>query len=100
MNQNLFTTNGTGRRQAWFEVDGANSIDMWGRQTIFTNLPVETLDEMNVLTNPFFAEYGGSAGSAINIVTKSGGNQYHGSVVGNFRPSATVANLWGFTPGR
>ncbi len=99
MNQNLFTTNGTGRRQAWFEVDGANSVDMWGRQTIFTNLPVETVDEVNVLTNPFSAEYGGSAGSAINIVTKSGGNQYHGSVVGNFRPSATAADLWGFTPG-
>jgi hypothetical protein len=99
MNQDLFTTNGTGRRQAWFEVDGANSVDLWGRQTIFTNLPVETLDEMNVLTNPFSAEYGGSAGSAINIVTKSGGNEYHGSVVGNFRPSATAADLWGFTSG-
>jgi Carboxypeptidase regulatory-like domain/TonB dependent receptor len=99
MNQDLFTTNGTGRRQAWFEVDGANSVDLWGRQTIFTNLPVETLDEMNVLTNPFSAEYGGSAGSAVNIVTKSGGNQYHGSVVGNFRPSATSADLSGFTPG-
>ena len=99
MNQDLFTTNGTGRRQAWFEVDGANSVDMWGRQTIFTNLPVETLDEMNVLTNPFSAEYGASAGSAVNIVTKSGGSQYHGSVVGNFRPAATSADLWGFTPG-
>jgi hypothetical protein len=99
MNQDLFTTNGTGRRQAWFEVDGANSVDMWGRQTIFTNLPVETLVEMNVLTNPFSAEYGGSAGSAVNLVTKNGGNQYHGSVTGNFRPSATAADLWGFTAG-
>ena len=99
MNQDLFTTNGTGRRQAWFEVDGANSVDMWGRQTIFTNLPVETLDEMNIFSSPFSAEYGGSAGSAINIVTKSGGNQYHGSVVGNFRPSATAADLSGFTAG-
>jgi hypothetical protein len=99
MNQNLFTTNGTGRRQVWFEVDGANSVDLWGRQTIFTNLPVETLEEMNVLTSPFSAEYGGSAGSAINIVTKAGGDRYHGSIVGTFRPSATAANLSGFTAG-
>lgn len=99
MSQNLFTTNGTGRRQAWFEVDGANSVDLWGRQTIFTNLPVATVEEMSVLTSPFSAEYGGSAGSAVNIVTKSGGNQYHGSLVGNFRPSTTSANLSGFTPG-
>jgi Carboxypeptidase regulatory-like domain/TonB dependent receptor len=99
MNQGLFTTNGTGRRQAWFEVDGANSVDLWGRQTIFSNLPVAALFEMNVLTNPFSVEYGGSAGSAINIVTKSGGDQYHGSLAGNFRPSATAAELWGFTSG-
>ncbi|MGC2246758.1 MAG: carboxypeptidase regulatory-like domain-containing protein [Terriglobales bacterium] len=99
MNQNLFTTNGTGRRQAWFEVDGGNSVDLWGRQTIFTNLPLDAVDEMNVLTSPFSAEYGSSAGSAINIITRSGGNQYHGSLLGNFRPAATSADLWGFTAG-
>ncbi|HZQ19282.1 MAG TPA: carboxypeptidase regulatory-like domain-containing protein [Terriglobales bacterium] len=97
MNQDLFTTNGTGRRQAWFEVDGANSVDLWGRQTVFTNLPVESLEEMSVLTSPFSAEYGGSAGSAVNIVTKAGGDQYHGSLDANFRPSATAADLSGFT---
>lgn len=97
MNQNLFTTNGTGRRQTWFEVDGGNSVDLWGRQTIFTNLPVDSVDEMNVLSSPFSAEYGSSAGSGINVVTRSGGNQYHGSVTGNFRPATTAADLWGFT---
>ena len=35
MNEDLFTTNGAGRRQAWFEVDGATGNDSWGRQTIF-----------------------------------------------------------------
>lgn len=98
MNQNLFTTNGTGRRQAWFEVDGTNAVDLWGRQTIFTNLQVETLQEMNVLTSPFSAEYGSSAGSTINMVTQSGTNKYHGSVIANFRPAATSASLAGFTP--
>jgi len=57
------------------------------------------VEEINVLTSPFSAEYGASAGSAVNIVTKSSGNQYHGSLAGNFRPSATSANLSGFTPG-
>ena len=54
---------------------------------------------MNVLTSPFSAEYGSSAGSGINIVTRSGGNEYHGSVIGNFRPATTAADLWGFTSG-
>jgi len=98
MNQDLFTTNGTGRRQTWFEVDGTNAVDLWGRQTIFTNLPVETLEETTILTSPFSAEYGGSAGTAMNIVTKAGGDKYHGNVVGTFRPSATAADLSGFTP--
>ena len=96
MNQNLFTTNGSGRRQTWFEVDGANAIDVWGRQTIFTNIPLFSIDEMSVLTNAFSAEYGWSTGSVVNIVTKSGGNQYHGDVLELWRPSGTEAALSGF----
>lgn len=97
MNESMFTTNGAGRRQAWFEVDGVNAVDMWGRQTIFSNMPVDSLQEMTVLTNAFSAEYGGTAGSVINIVSRSGGNELHGSVVYVNRPSATEAALAGFT---
>ncbi len=96
MNQDLFTTNGTGRRQTWFEVDGANAVDAWGRQTIFSNVPEDSVQEMTVLTNAFSAEYGYTAGSVVNIVTKSGGQQFHGDVLGLFRPSATEAKLSGF----
>src|SRR5208282_2654830 len=97
MNQDLFTTNGTGRRQAWFEVDGTNAVDAWGRQTIFTNFGVDTVQEMDVLTNAFSAQYGFTAGSVINIVTQSGGNEFHGSVLALGRPSGTEASLAGFT---
>ncbi|HYL77662.1 MAG TPA: TonB-dependent receptor [Bryobacteraceae bacterium] len=97
MNQNLFTTNGAGRRQTWFEVDGATGNDSWGRQTVFSTLPLTSAQEMTVLTNAFSAEYGGSTGSVVNIVTKSGGNQFHGEVMELWRPSATEAALSGFT---
>jgi hypothetical protein len=97
MNQNLFTTNGTGRRQAWFEVDGVNAVDAWGRQTIFANLGVDTVQEMDVLTNAFSAQYGFTAGSVINIVTQSGGKQFHGSFLALGRPSGIEASLAGFT---
>ncbi len=97
MNQDLFTTNGAGRRQTWFEVDGATGNDSWGRQTIFSNIPLDAVQEMTVLTNAFSAEYGGSTGSVINIVTKSGGNQFHGDVLELWRPAATEAALAGFT---
>ena len=97
MNQDLFTTNGSGRRQTWFEVDGGNGIDTWGRQTIFTNIPLDAVQEMTVLENAFSAEYGFGMGGVVNIVTRSGGNQWHGDVLGLWRPSGPEAKLSGFT---
>jgi hypothetical protein len=97
MNQNLFTSNGAGRRQAWFEVDGTTNNDSWGRQTTFSNLPIDAIQEMTVLENAFTAEYGGSTGSAVNIVTRSGGESFHASVLELWRPSTTSAALSGFT---
>jgi hypothetical protein len=97
MNQNLFTTNGAGRRQTWFEIDGSTGNDSWGRQTAFTNLPLAAIQEITILQNAFSAEYGGSTGSVVNIVTKTGGNEFHGEALGIFRPAATAAALSGFT---
>ena len=99
MNQNLFTTNGSGRRQTWFEVDGSTGNDSWGRQTIFATVPISAVQEMTVLTNSFSAEYGASAGGAISIVTRSGGNRLRGQILEIWRPAATEAAL-SFRTGR
>lgn len=96
-NQDLFNTNGSGRRQTWFEIDGANGIDAWGRQTLFTNLPLAAVQEMNVIENAFSAEYGFGLGGVVNIVTKSGGNGFHGELLGLWRPSGPEARLSGFS---
>jgi hypothetical protein len=96
MNEDLFTTNGAGRRQQWFEVDGTTGNDSWGRQTIFTNVPLMAVDEMTVLTNSFWVGYGASTGSVVNIVTKSGGDRFHGQLLGLWRPSGPEAALSGF----
>ena len=97
MNQELITANGTGRRQTWFEVDGANGNDMWGRQTIFTNVPLSAIGEMTVLENAFAADYGFGEGAVVNIVTRSGGKRLHGDVLGLWRPSGPEADLSGFS---
>ena len=97
MNQFLITTNGAGRRQAWFELDGANSVDMWGRQTIFTNVPALAVQEMSVLTNVFTPQYGGGTGSVMNVATRSGGSKMHGQVLELWRPAGPEASLSGFT---
>ncbi|HTV82294.1 MAG TPA: carboxypeptidase regulatory-like domain-containing protein [Acidobacteriaceae bacterium] len=97
MNQDLITANGTGRRQTWFEVDGANADDMWGRQTIFTNVPIDAIAEMTVLDNAFAADYGFGEGAVVNIVSRTGGQHFHGDVLGLWRPSDPEAKLSGFS---
>ena len=97
MNQNLFTTNGSGRRQTAWVVDGITANDSWGRQTIFTNIPRDAVQEMTVLENAFSAEFGATTGGVVNIVTKSGGDAYHGDLFGVWRPSDLDAKLAGFT---
>jgi len=99
MNQNLFTTNGSGRRQTSWVVDGSSGNDSWGRQTIFTNVPLLAVREMTVLENAFSAEYGATTGGVVNLVTRSGGSNYHGDVLGVWRPNGTAAKLSGFTTG-
>ncbi len=93
MNQNLFTTNGGGRRQQAFVVDGASGNDSWGRQTIFTNIPQDAVLELDVLTQSFSAEYGASTGSVVNIITRSGTDHLHGSVLELYRPADIEARL-------
>jgi hypothetical protein len=48
---------------------------------------LDTIDEFRVQTSNYQAEYGRSAGSNINIVSKSGGNDFHGTLFEFFRNS-------------
>src|SRR5205085_9118256 len=91
LNNFLFVVNGSGRRQTTISLDGSTADDAWGRQTIFTNIPLSTIQEFTVLTNAASAEYGRTAGSAINIVTKSGTNDLHAELVGIARPGGLGA---------
>jgi outer membrane receptor protein involved in Fe transport len=91
LNNFLFIANGSGRRQTTFALDGSTGDDSWGRQTLFTNIPLSALQEFSVVTNGVSAEYGRTTGSAINIVTKAGTNDYHVDLIGVGRPGAWQA---------
>ena len=68
-----------------FIVDGLNTSDP---QTgiIGTELHQYFIKEINVITGGYQAEYGRATGGVVSIVTKSGSNEFHGSVFGSIQP--------------
>jgi len=55
---------------------------------------VDSVEEFKIQNNSFTAQYGWSTGNVVNVVTKSGGNAFHGDAYGFYRNSALDANLW------
>jgi Carboxypeptidase regulatory-like domain/TonB dependent receptor len=71
-------------------VDGADFVNMLTGVQRATP-PQEAVQEFRVVNNSFGAEYGRALGGIVNIVTKSGGNDYHGSLYEYFQNDATDA---------
>lgn len=91
-NETLFVVNGGGRRQTTWSIDNQNANDSWGRQTIFTTVPLTAIQEFKLVTDAMPAEYGWTSGSAVNIITKSGTNRWHGDLLGTGRPGFSEAS--------
>ncbi|HLU65932.1 MAG TPA: carboxypeptidase regulatory-like domain-containing protein, partial [Kofleriaceae bacterium] len=72
-------------------VEGINTTDP-GFGLLSTNLPNEFIQETEVITGGYNAEYGRSTGGVINVITKSGSNEFHGSVFGYWSPGALIAD--------
>jgi hypothetical protein len=75
-------------------VDGLDDNDQIGG-TAFAGVLRSTLDsteEFRVTTSNGTAEAGRSSGAQVNLVTKSGTNNYHGALYEYYRPTNTVAN--------
>ena len=74
-----------------FMLDGATSMDP-GVNRPATRVSVEAISEVKVVTSTYQAEYGRSSGLQINAVTKSGTNQFRGSLYDVERKSKWNAN--------
>ncbi|HJZ62975.1 MAG TPA: TonB-dependent receptor [Candidatus Acidoferrum sp.] len=55
-------------------------------------LPLDAIEELSVITNNFTAEYGRASGAIVNVVTKSGTNELHGSAYEYNRVSDLASN--------
>jgi Carboxypeptidase regulatory-like domain len=85
-----FSIGGSDGRSNYITVDGGeNELGTGGMR--MRNLSVESIQEFQVNRNAFAAEYGFTAGTAINVVTKSGTNRYHGSAYTFYRSQKTSA---------
>ena len=90
------SVNGGRGRANNFSVNGGDANDL------FVNLPTvqpspDSIQEFRVLTNTFDAEYGRNSGSVVNVVTKSGTNDMHGSLYEFFRNKVLNANNYCLT---
>jgi hypothetical protein len=82
---------GRGRSQMAFIDGGSIQNSRIGNALIDSDLPVDAVAEVKVLTNSYAAEYGASASGVVLETTKSGTNQLHGSAYEYFRNDAMDA---------
>lgn len=81
-----FQIDGASGAENTFVIDGQEVTDVLsGYLDRNTNMPLSILQETQVKTTGFEAEFGGATGGVINMVTKPGNNQFHGEAGAQFR---------------
>jgi hypothetical protein len=65
-------------------VDGADATDN-STNGVRSTVSQEAVQEFQIITNSYSAEYGRAAGGVVNIITRSGSNDFHGDVFGYLR---------------
>ena len=79
--------NGGDGRQVDVNVDGGDNKDnVVG--SLLQNFSYESIQEFQVLQHRWTAEQGRAVGGVVNVITKTGSNQFHGSFFANFRDEA------------
>lgn len=74
-----------------FLLDGGINNNLLNNGVVYTPNP-DTVAEFKILQNNYTAEYGRNGGGIVSVVTKSGGNQFHGSAFEFLRNDAMDAN--------
>ncbi|NOK10874.1 TonB-dependent receptor [Corallococcus exercitus] len=83
--------NGTTSPENGYVVDGLSTNDpAFGVNA--SPLSIEFVQDVNIITGGYMPEFGRSTGGVINAVTRSGSNEFHGSVFANWTPGALEGN--------
>ena len=84
-----------GQRSADTDIllDGGENVDLFNA-TVGQSVPLDSVQEFRVATSNFTAEYGRAGGGIVNVTTKSGTNQFHGTLWEYNRVAALAANTY------
>jgi Carboxypeptidase regulatory-like domain len=84
--------NGARRSAVNWLLDGASNVNGWNNYTLVTTPSLEAIQEINVITSTYAAEWARNGGGVVNVVTKSGTNRFSGSVYEFLRNDVLNAN--------
>src|SRR2546425_1977904 len=87
------SANGSRQNQVSYQLDGGNYVDEYTNVNQPFPFP-DALQEFSVQTSNYSAQYGQNAGAVVNVITKSGTNQFHGSAFEFLRTPALNARRW------
>ncbi|HZI20827.1 MAG TPA: carboxypeptidase-like regulatory domain-containing protein [Pyrinomonadaceae bacterium] len=86
------SVNGNQSNANMWTVDGVNNMDVGSNRTLLVFPSIDSIQEFRVERNSFSAEFGQAQGAVVNLVTKGGGNQFHGTLFEFFRHDSLNAN--------
>lgn len=73
------SVNGNQSNANLWTIDGVNNMDVGSNATLLVFPSIDSIAEFRVERNSFSAEYGQAQGAVINLITKGGGNDFHGA---------------------
>lgn len=86
------SVNGSRANASLLMVDGGFNMDSGSNNSQISNVGIDFIEEVNIKSANFSAEYGRNSGAAINVVTRSGTNAFHGSAFEYHRNDDLDAN--------
>jgi hypothetical protein len=86
------SVNGSRTNASLLTVDGGFNMDSGSNNSQISNVGIDFIDEVSIKTANFSAEYGRNSGAAINVVTRTGGNEFKGSLYEYHRNNGLDAN--------
>jgi Carboxypeptidase regulatory-like domain/TonB dependent receptor/TonB-dependent Receptor Plug Domain len=85
-----FSINGQRSASTNILLDGADNNDLF-TATVGQSVPLDAVQEFQVVTSNFSAEFGRASGGVVNVATKSGSNEFHGTLYEFNRVSALAS---------